>query len=202
MASIFWIAAAGTAAAHTALVSSDPAEQSSAPVPPTAITLTFNEDINATFANVVLNDSAGRNWISTTPQIQGPTLTVTVGPGQPPNGEYTVGYRVLSADGHPVSGSYTFTIDADSAVKAPPSPPTEAPAPSTTATAQPSSNKEASNDEGGTSTAVLSAGVAGLAAGGLIALWQARKRRRNRNSTPGAEFPTSPQSPDIERPST
>ncbi|OZF42343.1 hypothetical protein CH293_26810 [Rhodococcus sp. 14-2470-1b] len=28
-----------------------------------------------------------------------------------PNGEYTVGYRVTSADGHPITGSYGFSVD-------------------------------------------------------------------------------------------
>ncbi len=197
MASTFWIAAAGTVAAHTALVSSDPVEQSSVPVPPSAITLTFNEDINATFANVVLNDSVGRNWISTTPQIQGHTLTVTVGTDQPTSGVYTVGYRVLSADGHPVSGSYTFTIDAGSTENAPTSPPAGSTAPTSTGATPPSPA-----NEGDTSTTLLSAGIAGLAAGALIALWQDLKRRRNRSSTPQAPHPTSPPAPDTDKPTT
>lgn len=54
----------GTAGAHTAMTASNPAEGSTQATVPNRITLTFNEDINATFANVVLNDADGRNWLA------------------------------------------------------------------------------------------------------------------------------------------
>ncbi len=42
--------------------------------------------------------------------MEGQRLTAAVEPGRPGNGVYTVGYRVVSADGHPVTGSYKFTL--------------------------------------------------------------------------------------------
>lgn len=48
--------------------------------------------------------------MSGSPKVEGPRLTAAVGPNRPATGVYTVGYRVVSTDGHPVTGSYTFTI--------------------------------------------------------------------------------------------
>lgn len=187
----------GTAGAHTAMTASDPAEGSTQVTVPNRITLTFNEDINATFANVVLNDADGRNWLASPPQVQGPQLSVTLGPDPIPNGVYTVGYRVLSADGHPVSGSYTFTLDAPVTNQSAPNPNTT----TTTATAPAAPAQPApspADADTGTSTAILLAAVAGVAAGGVIAAWRAIKRRRSarlneqRSST---DAPTSHEEP-------
>lgn len=183
----------GTAGAHTAMTASDPAEGSTQVTAPTRITLTFSEDINTTFANVVLNDAGGRNWLANSPQVQGPQLSVTLVQDPIPNGVYTVGYRVLSADGHPVSGSYTFILDAPLADQPAPAPTTDIAA---TAPAQPAPSP--ADADTGTSTAILLAAVAGVAAGGVIAAWRALKRRRSarlneqRSST---DTPTSHEEP-------
>lgn len=179
LALAFWASSTGTAAAHTALIESDPAEGSSLIAPPMTITLTFNEDINATFANVVVNGSDGRNWVSDTPVVAGSTLKATIGPDALTDGAFTVGYRVLSADGHPVSGSYTFTVE-----QAPSQPAASTPAtvdtPPPAAPAQP----PAPSDDGSASAAILWAAAAGLAVGALITIWQARRRRREAQEPP------------------
>lgn len=169
----FWLSGAGIAAAHTALADSDPAKDANLTVPPSAIVLTFTEDINPAFANIVVSSADGRNWVSGSPQVQGPRLTAAVRPDRPPPGNFTVGYRVVSADGHPVSGTYTFTITAAPGEPSPVSTPTGA-APSTAAATPPSSAPAGSD----TKTAILTAAVAGLAVGGAIAFWQSTKRRR------------------------
>ncbi|ANE78466.1 hypothetical protein A7U43_03130 [Mycobacterium adipatum] len=169
----------GTAAAHTAMTASDPAEGSTPIAAPVSITLTFNEEINPTFASAVLNDAGGRNWLTNSPQVQGSQLRVDLGPDLLPNGEYTVGYRVLSADGHPVSGSFAFTLNAPGSQQSTPAaaPGSDIP---TAATAQPAPAPadEDTSTSTSTSTAILVAAAVGIAAGGVIAAWQARKRRR------------------------
>lgn len=164
----------GSAAAHTAMTASDPAEGSTLIAAPVSITLTFNEEINPTFASAVLNDAGGRNWLTNSPQVQGSQLRVTLGPDLP-NGEYTVGYRVLSADGHPVSGSFSFTLNAPGSQQSTPTAAPDSDIP-TAATAQPA--PAPTNEGSSTSTAILVAAAVGIAAGGVIAAWQARKRRR------------------------
>ncbi len=110
MALAFWLSGVGVAAAHTSLVGSDPAKDASVASPLTAVVLNFSEEINPAFADVAVTSADGRNWVSGSASVEGPRLTVAVGPERLTNGLYTVSYRVVSADGHPVSGSYTFTI--------------------------------------------------------------------------------------------
>ncbi|WP_236147644.1 copper resistance CopC family protein [Mycolicibacterium sp. CH28] len=167
---------AGVAAAHTALVGSDPAGDAQISTPVTAVVLTFSENINPAFANVVVRSADGHDWVAGQAIVEGPRLTAEVGPQRLPNGAYTVGYRVVSADGHPVSGSYSFTI-VGPANQPPPPTPSASPAPSTTTAPPPA---EAAADGPDTKTSILTAGVAGLALGGVIAFWQSRKRRRNK----------------------
>lgn len=175
----FWSWGAGIAAAHTALVGSDPANDARVSSPPGAVALTFSEDINPAFATVVVHSADGRNWVSGQARVDGPRLTADMGPERLPNGKYTVGYRVVSADGHPVSGSYSFTVVG--APDQPSSATTSATAaPSTSATPAPSTASSGPD----TKTSLLTAAVAGLAVGGVIAFWQSRKRRRSNGGNP------------------
>ncbi|BDX32366.1 hypothetical protein TUM20985_29130 [Mycobacterium antarcticum] len=176
---------AGIAAAHTALVDSDPARDANLTSSPTAILLTFSEDINPAFATVVVSGADGRNWVSGSPKVEGPRLTAVVGPNRPATGVYTVGYRVVSTDGHPVTGSYTFTI-AGVPGEGPPSPAPTEPAPN--AGAAPSQSAPEGSD---TKTTVITAAVAGLALGAAIAFWQSRKHRR-KDAAADAMGPANP----------
>lgn len=191
MALTLWWLGNGIASAHTGLVSSDPSADSTVSTPPSVITLTFNEDIKPTFATVVVNSADGRNWIVGPPRVEGPRISATVGSDRPTSGVYTVGYRVVSADGHPVSGSYTFTIAGPPAGSQPPIT-TSGAAPTTTSA--PQSPAAAGSD---TKTSILAAGGAGLALGGAIALWQAWRRRRARTTLSESES-TSMAIPDHE----
>ncbi len=184
---ILWISGGGIAAAHTALTSSDPAKDATVTASPGAIVLTFNEDINPSLATIGVSSADGRNWVSGASQGEGPRLKSVIGPDRPGNGVYTVGYRVLSADGHPVTGSYTFTIAG--VPDESPNAPTAAIASPDTETAAPSSAAPAGAD---TKTSVLSAAAAGLALGGVIVFWQSRKHRRQAAAAEEAPRPTPP----------
>ncbi len=177
--------AAGNAAAHTALISSDPAAGATTESAPTAITLTFTEDINTAFATVVIGGSDGRNWADGPAQVTGRLVRAAVSPDLPSAGGYTIGYRVVSKDGHPVSGSFTFTVAPTPGAAAPPtsaSPTSTAASPTTTA---PTASGPLGSD---TKTSVLTAAAIGLTLGGLIAFWQSRRHRRN--NTPNDEPPS------------
>ena len=52
----------------------------------------------------------GNLWSSGPPGGGGATVGVGLRPLGPPAGRYTVNYRVTSADGHVVSGSWSFTV--------------------------------------------------------------------------------------------
>ena len=170
---VCWASGAGSAAAHTALASSDPANGATEGTAPTVVTLTFTEEINPAFANVVISSADGRNWISGSPLVAGPELRASVSPDLPGGGVYTVGYRVVSEDGHPVTGSLTFTVAGVPGAAVPPSPSADA-APSTTA-GPPVSAAPIGSD---TKKSIITAGVAGLLVGAVIAFWQSRRHRR------------------------
>nr|WP_067470525.1 copper resistance CopC family protein [Nocardia amamiensis] len=100
---------AGTASAHSALASSDPADGTEIATAPPRVNLTFNEPIQSAFANLTVTGPDGQRWERSQPHVDGTVVSVDLD-GLGPVGQYTVGFRVVSADGHPVSGSYTFTL--------------------------------------------------------------------------------------------
>lgn len=102
---------AGTAAAHSALVGSDPADGASLAAGPARVALTFSEPVQPGFTAVTVVGPDGSQWQAGPPAEDGAVVTVPVRP-LGPAGEYTVGYRVLSADSHPVQGAVDFTLTA------------------------------------------------------------------------------------------
>ncbi len=103
-----------TAAAHSELVGSQPADTSTVAAPPPEVVLEFNQDIAATFATIVVQSEDGTDWSSGTAAVSGPRARTAVRAGAPA-GRYSVNYRVVSADGHPITGSVTFTATTGSA---------------------------------------------------------------------------------------
>lgn len=109
LAGLLLLGAAPPATAHAALIGSDPRDGASLATAPQALSLTFSEAIQAGFSEVTVVGPGGRQWQSAEPSAGGAVVTVPVRP-LGPAGEYTVGYRVLSADSHPVQGSISFTL--------------------------------------------------------------------------------------------
>jgi methionine-rich copper-binding protein CopC len=99
------------AAAHAGLVSSDPANGSLLTTAPSQVTLTFNEDLLETMVNVSVLDANNAVISADVAEAAGPTVIVGW-PSQATDGTYRLAYRVVSADGHPVTGEIEFTIDA------------------------------------------------------------------------------------------
>lgn len=100
---------ANPAAAHDNLVASSPASGEQLALPPEQVTLQFSASIFTDGAEVVLNDSAGNNWIEGALAIDGPNVTASVAAGMPA-GSYEVIWKVVSADGHPISEAIPFTV--------------------------------------------------------------------------------------------
>jgi methionine-rich copper-binding protein CopC len=100
------------ATAHTKLLSEIPAAGSKVASWPTQITLEFDEQLQnlgeekANF--LVVNNAAGDQVSQDDETLVGNTITVTLSPNQV-QGPVLVYYRVVSGDGHPVEGEYTFT---------------------------------------------------------------------------------------------
>lgn len=100
---------APVASAHSVLLEVDPADGATVEKSPEQVTLTFNEEINQSFASVaVTTEGDSGSLVVGDPVVDGSTVSAEVDELDP--GPYTVGYRVTSADGHVVSGSSTFTV--------------------------------------------------------------------------------------------
>ena len=99
--------AATPAAAHASLVSSSPPDGAAVTTAPTQVELVFSEDVGAPAIIAV----TGPGGIQV---VDGPTQVRKASAIQPLKtltavGLYKIAYRVVSADGHPVSGQLTFT---------------------------------------------------------------------------------------------
>ncbi|WP_243769607.1 copper resistance CopC family protein [Amycolatopsis acidicola] len=103
---------AGTRAAdaHNVLESSSPAAGASLTASPSTVELTFNEPIESGFNElVVTGPDKTSQWQNGAATVSAEKISVPLRP-LGPAGEYTVAYHIVSEDGHPVSGSYTFTL--------------------------------------------------------------------------------------------
>lgn len=103
------LAGAPIASAHAARVAADPAENAELTAPPSRVTATFNERMQPEFAAMTVVGPDGNLWSDGEPEVTGAVMSVGVRP-LGPAGTYTVNYRVTSADGHPVSGSWSFRL--------------------------------------------------------------------------------------------
>jgi methionine-rich copper-binding protein CopC len=102
-------AAAGIAAAHAVLVATDPPKDAELSTGPGRVSATFNEDLQQSFAAMTVVGPDHHLWQDGQPHVQGPVISIDVRP-LGPEGTYTVYYRVTSADGHPVAGSWAFRL--------------------------------------------------------------------------------------------
>ncbi|OZC75221.1 hypothetical protein CH251_10640 [Rhodococcus sp. 06-462-5] len=110
------------AAAHATLQSSNPAENSVLDAAPDEVTLTFNQSVQSNFATVTVVGADGTQWAASDPVVDGSTVTVDLD-GLGAAGEYNIGYRVVSADGHPITGSIPFQLTQPSPTSAAPTAP-------------------------------------------------------------------------------
>ncbi|MFR9728053.1 copper resistance protein CopC [Saccharopolyspora sp. MS10] len=104
---------AGPALAHNTLVGSDPAEGARLATGPAEVRLTFDQPVRAGegYNTVTVVGPDGSYWTDGQVRVEGTSVVAPVRP-LGPAGTYTVGYRVLSDDGHPVPGKVTFELTA------------------------------------------------------------------------------------------
>jgi len=108
------VVAPAAALAHATLESSAPARGAVVPAQPGAVALRFSEPVEASFGAVRVYDVAGERveqGEAFHPDGEGRRLAVELAPDLP-DGSYTATYRVVSADGHVVSGGCVFSLGA------------------------------------------------------------------------------------------
>ncbi len=102
----------GAALGHATLEGSTPPRGATVERQPDAVTFRFSEPVEGNFGAVRVYDAAGSRvdeGDAFHPGGAGPELGVRLQPGLP-DGSYTATYRVVSADGHIVSGGHVFSI--------------------------------------------------------------------------------------------
>ena len=101
----------GIASAHAILDSSSPAPSALLATSPQEIRLEFDEQVEATLGDIRLYDSGQHEvTIEKTVRSSSNTSVVTAGVPTLKTGVYVVVWRVVSADGHPVTGAFPFEI--------------------------------------------------------------------------------------------
>ncbi|MGW5986881.1 copper resistance CopC/CopD family protein [Streptomyces anulatus] len=112
------LAGAGPASAHAALTGSDPLDGAVVDTAPKEVTLSFSEAIAVGDDSIrVLDPSGKRADTEAEPRDLSEGGTVRYGVALHsglPDGTYTVAWQAISADSHPISGAFTFSIGAPS----------------------------------------------------------------------------------------
>lgn len=179
LASLLLVLSGGPAAAHTGLQSSTPADGQTLTVAPDAISLTFSSAVASEFAQVAVTGPDGESVTSGEVTIDGAVVSQSVSTSG--DGAYVVAYRVVSDDGHPVSGQLTFTLTGTggAATESAPAEPTlvntPAPTPVTETAVSPAADSDTDSDAGSSwGLWVLLAAVAVVLVAGT---WLALRRR-------------------------
>lgn len=104
--------APATVKAHPRLTRSDPSAGQRLAVAPGALRLWFSERPELTLTSLTLLDSAGRSVVlRAIERDEGDKLGVLARiPERLRPGRYAVNWRTAAADGHPTTGSFTFTV--------------------------------------------------------------------------------------------
>jgi copper transport protein len=104
--------APATATAHATLEASTPERGAKLDAVPSRVVLRFDEPVEASFGALRVFDQQGREVQAGKPFRPGgdsKRVAVKLRPGTKPGG-FTATYRVVSADSHPVSGGFVFTV--------------------------------------------------------------------------------------------
>lgn len=178
------VLAAAPAQAHDRLVGSSPAADQAVDVAPDQLVLSFSNEPLELGSSVAVRDASGADLAVGPPLVSGRDVSVALPVA--PAGAYTVVWRVVSQDGHPIEGTFGFTVTTGAA-----------PSPTETTTTEPTTTgPEATTTEpsapptsiiedvtpptdpgsGGVPAWVLAL-VAVVAVGGVVALLITRRRQ-------------------------
>jgi methionine-rich copper-binding protein CopC len=171
--------AAPKASAHSRVKETVPADGATVTTPVSEVTLTFNESVHQKFSSVVVSGPGGVSYSRGHVRVVDNVVHQSVYPLR--SGAYAVGWRVVSADDHPVQGRSGFTVALPASLEPATGPPAASPG-------------AADGGRGGAGTWwpwVLTAG--GAAAAVALAAGAVRRRRHaDRTSRTASGFSPAP----------
>ncbi|MGW2154443.1 copper resistance CopC family protein [Nonomuraea sp. NPDC001699] len=186
LAALFVLGTATPALAHDSLKTSDPAKGAKVEALD-EVRLEFTAKVRMPF--VIVRGAGEAVFQEGKPELDGAVVRQAV-KGPLPDGKYTIAYRVVSSDGHPLEGEIPFTVEGapapspsasatdpatDSSTAAPS---TAAPAPSSAAAAAPAAEADqaAATQKGGFPTWLVIV-IGALVGIGIGFLFSARKKK-------------------------
>lgn len=105
---------AAPASAHDAAESTSPAQGATLAAPPGEVSVTFSNPPLGIGSSFSVKDASGTEWADGSVRIVDNVATQKLRSGGPA-GAYTVAWRVVSSDSHPIEGTFTFTAASGSA---------------------------------------------------------------------------------------
>ncbi|KQP28031.1 copper resistance CopC family protein [Aeromicrobium sp. Leaf272] len=118
VATLALLAVPTPALAHASVESSDPADGATLSALPQTVSVTLNEEIGSGAVLRVI-DSSGTRLDDGEVTVAGRRVLVGVRTADAEPGAYRLVYRVVSADGHAVSGQVGFTVSAGASASEP-----------------------------------------------------------------------------------
>ncbi|QFY08115.1 copper resistance protein CopC [Nonomuraea phyllanthi] len=143
LAALLVLVTAAPALAHDALKSSSPAKGTSVEALD-EVRLEFTAGVRQPF--VIVRGAGDAQHQRGKPEVDGKVVTQAV-EGPLPDGEYTIAYRVVSSDGHPIEDEIPFTVKGASPASPSDGPPASESAASESAASAPPSPAQASPGE-------------------------------------------------------
>ncbi|WP_010467905.1 copper resistance CopC/CopD family protein [Streptomyces somaliensis] len=120
LAAVLFGTGAGTASAHSVLTGSDPADGAVVATAPQRVTLTFSEQVALGDDDIRVLEPGGRRADGGELRDLCDGSVVRYGVDlrdDLPEGTYTVAWQAVSADSHPISGAFSFSIGRPSETK-------------------------------------------------------------------------------------
>ena len=116
------LAPAAPAAAHDELLRSNPEAGATLEKAPTTLELTFSGEIQDIGGEIRVTDSRGTDVTRGTLAVQNTKVSQPLREGGDTDETYTVTWRVVSQDGHPIEGTYTYMVGEGAGTTASPAP--------------------------------------------------------------------------------
>lgn len=188
---LFAVPVSGIASAHDQLIDSNPAEGEEFEKAPASASLRFSAEMIEIGAETALVDAATSDVIELPETFTIDYDTLTQPLPELPAGSYELNWRVVSQDGHPISGTISFIVTVGTAGDAAATPAVTTGFGNGPADNEPGlQNEQSDNTEATSNTGVLSepwmivvlSVVGALVAAGAIVIFVVRMRRGN---TPG-----------------
>jgi methionine-rich copper-binding protein CopC len=111
LAALCCVWGAGPASAHTNVVWSSPAEGASLPFPPSQVALRTSDPVDLGLSQIVVRDANGRALTVTDKTLtEGSSVLLATLDDRGAWGQWTIDYRIVGPDGHPVTGRINFAV--------------------------------------------------------------------------------------------